>query len=134
MTNRAVARNLGSDLDTVTRLIRHELRDVPLQPEDAPLTIVYEDECVMAVDKPAGVMTYPAHRLRGGSVVSRAVHHLNVQAAKRRGGVSGGGEGGGGGLFRGYSAQEPIAVHRLDLETSGLLLLAKVGRCRLTPG
>ena len=33
--------------------------------EDAPLTVVYEDECVLAVDKPAGVMTYPAHRLRG---------------------------------------------------------------------
>ena len=39
----------------------------------------------MAVAKPSGVMTYPAHRLRGGSVVSRAVHHLNVEAAVRRG-------------------------------------------------
>ena len=84
MTAKAVARDLGVDLATVTRLVRHEIRDVPLQPEDAPLRVVYEDECVMAVAKPAGTMTYPAHRLRGGSVVSRAVHHLNVQVAASR--------------------------------------------------
>jgi hypothetical protein len=38
MTARAVAKSLRTDLPTVVRLIRHELRDVPLQPEDAPLT------------------------------------------------------------------------------------------------
>ena len=76
---------------------------------------------MMAVAKPSGVMTYPAHRLRGGSVVSRAVHHLNVEAAVRRGedpsGVND--------SSSVFSGMEPIAVHRLDLETSGLLLLAK---------
>lgn len=125
MTARAVARALRTDLATITRLVRHELRDVPLQPEDAPLTVVYQDDCVMAVDKPAGVMTYPAHRLRGGSVVSRAVHILNAEAAKRRGEDPSGSGVGGGWRSYGYAAQEPIAVHRLDLETSGLLLLAK---------
>ena len=48
------------------------------------VAVVYEDDCVMAVDKPAHVMTYPAHRLRGGSVVSRAVHHLNVVGLSTR--------------------------------------------------
>ena len=73
---------------------------------------------MMAVAKPSGVMTYPAHRLRGGSVVSRAVHHLNVEAAMRRGEDLSDSS-------SVFSAHEPIAVHRLDLETSGLLLLAK---------
>ena len=85
MTAKATARALRVDLATVTKLVRHEIRDVPLQPERIPLHVVYEDECMMAVAKPSGVMTYPAHRLRGGSVVSRAVHHLNVEAAMRRG-------------------------------------------------
>lgn len=49
MTARAVAKSLRTDLATVVRLIRHEVRDVPLQPEEAPLTVVYEDDCVMAV-------------------------------------------------------------------------------------
>ena len=141
MTAKAVARDLGVDLATVTRLVRHEIRDVPLQPEDAPLRVVYEDECVMAVAKPAGTMTYPAHRLRGGSVVSRAVHHLNVQVAASRGRRA---ERSNGLDFDFHldddleddrdvpdvfgavtSGIEPIAVHRLDLETSGVLLLAK---------
>ena len=121
MTAKATARALRVDLATVTKLVRHEIRDVPLQPERIPLHVVYEDECMMAVAKPSGVMTYPAHRLRGGSVVSRAVHHLNVEAAVRRGedpsGVND--------SSSVFSASEPIAVHRLDLETSGLLLLAK---------
>ena len=121
MTAKATARALRVDLATVTKLVRHEIRDVPLQPERIPLHVVYEDECMMAVAKPSGVMTYPAHRLRGGSVVSRAVHHLNVEAAVRRGedpdGVND--------SSSVFSGMEPIAVHRLDLETSGLLLLAK---------
>jgi 23S rRNA pseudouridine1911/1915/1917 synthase len=118
MTAKATARALRVDLATVTKLVRHEIRDVPLQPERIPLHVVYEDECMMAVAKPSGVMTYPAHRLRGGSVVSRAVHHLNVEAAMRRGEDLSDSS-------SVFSAHEPIAVHRLDLETSGLLLLAK---------
>ena len=98
----AVARALGTDIETVTKMVRHEVRDVPLQPEAVPLDVIYEDEAVLAVNKPAGVMTYPAHRLRGGSVVARAVHHLGPG-------------------HRG----EPSPAHRLDLGTSGVLVLAK---------
>jgi len=114
-----VAFALDADLRSVTRVIRHEIRDVPLQPDPRPLRVVFEDDDVLAVQKPAGVMTYPAHRLRGNSVVSMAVNHVAY-----------------GGRFdgrRGFSARdapklgaaEPVAVHRLDLETSGVLLLAK---------
>ena len=46
------------------------------------------------------------------------MHHLNTEASKKRGT-------GDGGYWRGYAAQEPIAVHRLDQGTSGVLLLAK---------
>ena len=136
MTAVAVARSLRVDLATVTKLVRHEIRDVPLQPDPSPLRVVYEDEWLMAVAKPAGVMTYPAHRLRGESVVSRAVHHLAVSAARRRGDlvpgfeVAGSNPGGGGRLPSltspwTSSRVEPIAVHRLDQGTSGVLLLAK---------
>ena len=118
-TAASVARALGVDLATVTRMVRHETRDVPLQPDPAPLDVVFEDAHVLAVAKPAGVMTYPAHRLRGNSVVSRAVHHLNLEALRRNPGAFGGGGG------APPSAPEPIATHRLDRGTSGVLLLAK---------
>ena len=117
-TAASVARSLGADLVTVTRMVRHEVRDVPLQPDPEPLDVVFEDAHVLAVAKPAGVMTYPAHRLRGNSVVSRAVHHLNLEAFRRNPeafAASG----------RRARAPEPIATHRLDRGTSGVLLLAK---------
>ena len=113
-TAAATARALGADLATVTRMVRHEVRDVPLQPDLSPLDVVFEDAHVLAVAKPAGVMTYPAHRLRGNSVVSRAVHHLRLAAFRKNpdSRVS-------------QSFAEPIATHRLDRGTSGVLLLAK---------
>jgi 23S rRNA-/tRNA-specific pseudouridylate synthase len=79
--------------------------------------VVFEDAHILAVAKPANVMTYPAHRLRGNSVVSRAVHHMNMEAFRKnpkafaaRGAVV---------------APDPTATHRLDRGTSGVLLLAK---------
>jgi 23S rRNA-/tRNA-specific pseudouridylate synthase len=117
LTAARVARSLGVDLATVTRMVRHELRDVPLQPDPEPLDVVFEDAHILAVAKPANVMTYPAHRLRGNSVVSRAVHHMNMEAFRKnpkaftaRGAVV---------------APDPTATHRLDRGTSGVLLLAK---------
>ena len=112
-TAAATARALGADLATVTRMVRHEVRDVPLQPDLSPLDVVFEDAHVLAVAKPAGVMTYPAHRLRGNSVVSRAVHHLRLAAFRKNPDAFS------------QSAAEPIATHRLDRGTSGVLLLAK---------
>ena len=94
-------------------MVRHEVRDVPLQPDLFPLDVVFEDAHVLAVAKPAGVMTYPAHRLRGNSVVSRAVHHLRLAAFRKNPDAFS------------QSAAEPIATHRLDRGTSGVLLLAK---------
>ena len=115
-TAAATARALGADLATVTRMVRHEVRDVPLQPDLSPLDVVFEDAHVLAVAKPAGVMTYPAHRLRGNSVVSRAVHHLRLASFRENPDAF---------FTTRQSAAEPIATHRLDRGTSGVLLLAK---------
>ena len=102
---------------TVTRMVRHELRDVPLQPDPEPLDVVFEDAHILAVAKPANVMTYPAHRLRGNSVVSRAVHHMNMEAFRKNPKAF---------AARGARvAPDPTATHRLDRGTSGVLLLAK---------
>lgn len=115
MTAAQVAIDLQTDLATVTRMVRHELRDVPLQPDSEPIKVIYEDSQIMAVAKPAGVMTYPAHRLRGNSVVSRAVHHLNLAAFQANPTL----------FAHTQTRAEPIATHRLDQGTSGVLLLAK---------
>jgi 23S rRNA pseudouridine1911/1915/1917 synthase len=74
--------------------------------EDLPLPIVYEDEHLAVVDKPAGMVVHPAPGHRRGTMVNALLHHLD--------GLSGVG-----GRLR------PGIVHRLDKDTSGLLVVAK---------
>lgn len=82
------------------------LADIEPQPEDLPLTILYEDEDLAVVDKPAGMVVHPAPGNPDGTLVNALLHHLTSLS-----GIGG--------------ALRPGIVHRLDKDTSGLLLVAK---------
>jgi 23S rRNA pseudouridine1911/1915/1917 synthase len=75
----------------------------PLQPEDVGLRIAYEDEHLLVVDKPAGVVAHPSAGHRTGTLVHGVLEH----------GAAGGEE------------ERPGIVHRLDRDTSGLLVVAR---------
>ncbi len=75
--------------------------------QDIPLTIVFEDEHLIIVDKPAGLVVHPAAGNPDGTLVNALLHHC-------AGGLSGIG-----GVAR------PGIVHRIDKDTSGLLVVAK---------
>jgi 23S rRNA pseudouridine1911/1915/1917 synthase len=75
----------------------------PLEPEDVGLRIAYEDEHLLVVDKPAGVVVHPSPGHGAGTVVHGLLEH----------GAAGGEEG------------RPGIVHRLDRDTSGLLVVAR---------
>jgi 23S rRNA pseudouridine1911/1915/1917 synthase len=78
-------------------------------PEDLPLTVLYDDEDVVAIDKPAGMVVHPGAGHRQGTLVNALLHHV--------GGLSGvGGE------------ERPGIVHRLDRGTSGVMIVAKHDR------
>ena len=77
------------------------------EPQDIPLTIVFEDEHLLVVDKPAGMVVHPAAGNRDGTLVNALLHHC----AGRLSGI--------GGVAR------PGIVHRIDKDTSGLLVVAK---------
>lgn len=79
-------------------------RETELVPEEMDLRIPYEDEYLMVVDKPAGIVTHPAKGHRSGTLVHGLLAH---RAA--------GGE----------HPQRPGIVHRLDRDTSGLLVVAR---------
>ncbi len=82
-------------------------KDSLLVPEDIPLCIVYEDDDLLVVDKPKGMVVHPAPGHEGGTLVNALLHHC-------AGGLSGiGGE------------LRPGIVHRIDKDTSGLLVVAK---------
>ena len=75
-----------------------------VEPEAIPLDIAYEDEDILVVDKPAGMVTHPAHGAVDGTLVNALLAHV--------GGLPG-------------EMLRPGLVHRLDRDTSGLLLVAK---------
>lgn len=75
-------------------------------PQDIPLTIVYEDQHILVVDKPAGMVVHPAAGHVQDTIVNAILHHCQNLS-------------GIGGILR------PGIVHRLDKGTSGLLVVAK---------
>ena len=76
-------------------------------PEDIPLAIAYEDQHLIVVDKPAGMVVHPAVGNVTGTLVNALLHHC-------RGNLSG---------INGVA--RPGIVHRIDKDTSGLLVIAK---------
>ncbi|WP_424933815.1 RluA family pseudouridine synthase [Amaricoccus macauensis] len=80
------------------------------EPEDIPLVIVHEDEDLIVIDKPAGLVVHPAAGAPRGTLVNALLHHC------------GGSLSGIGGTIR------PGIVHRIDKDTSGLLVVAKSDR------
>lgn len=80
-----------------------------LQPEDIPLQIVFENDDLMVINKPAGMVVHPAAGHPSGTLVQAALAH-----APELEGIGG--------------EQRPGVVHRLDKDTSGLILMAKNDR------
>ncbi len=78
--------------------------------EDIPLKIIYEDEYLAVINKPAGLTVHPGAGTHSGTLVNALVHHFGTQ------------------LSSGSDTQRPGIVHRLDKDTSGLLLVAKQDR------
>jgi len=72
-------------------------------PEDIPLDIVYEDEYLLVVNKPSGMVVHPALGHYSGTLVNALMYHTNLSNNDIRPGI----------------------VHRIDKDTSGLLLVAK---------
>lgn len=75
--------------------------------QDIPLVVIYEDEALIVVDKPAGLVVHPAAGNPDGTLVNALLHHCRGQLS------------GIGGVAR------PGIVHRIDKDTSGLLVVAK---------
>ncbi len=77
--------------------------DTRWQPQDIALDIVYEDEAILVLNKPAGLVVHPAAGHRDGTLLNALLAHCEGLAALPRGGI----------------------VHRLDRDTTGLMVVAK---------
>lgn len=80
------------------------------EPEDIPLAILYEDDDLVVIDKPPGMVVHPAPGHAGGTLVNALLHHF--------------------GALPGQDAARPGIVHRLDALTSGVMVVARTTAAR----
>ncbi|WOC39666.1 RluA family pseudouridine synthase [Polaribacter sp. HL-MS24] len=91
--------------DVVRVLLTHPPAENLLVAEDIPLDIVYEDDALIVVNKPAGMVVHPGHGNYSGTLVNGLIHHIENLPTN--------------------SNERPGLVHRIDKDTSGLLVVAK---------
>lgn len=96
--------------DTITMVMEHPRKETEVLPEDIPLDIRYEDDHLLVVNKPAGMVVHPAHGNWTGTLVNGLVAYFNNLPE-----------------LPGNTGR-PGLVHRIDKGTSGLLVIAKSER------
>ncbi len=94
-------------LDVITLMMPYRRRGIEIKPEPIPLDIVYEDEDLLVVNKPAGMVVHPGHGNYSGTLVNALAYHLGRPGEESEDGRMG------------------LLVHRIDKDTSGLLVVAK---------
>ena len=93
--------------DTISIVLPHPPHEFELIPENIELDIVYEDDDLVVVNKPAGMVVHPGHGNYTGTMVNALAYHLKDSP-----------------LFE-KDEVRPGLVHRIDKNTSGLLVIAK---------
>ena len=107
VNGKAVAKNYKIGGGDILEIILPEPEPCEALPENIPLDIVYEDDDIIVVNKPVGMVVHPAAGNPSGTLVNALLYHCG----KSLSGV--------GGVIR------PGIVHRIDKDTSGLLVVAK---------
>ncbi|WP_208021493.1 RluA family pseudouridine synthase [Flavicella sediminum] len=91
--------------DVIRVVLEHPPHENLLVAEDIPINVVYEDDTLMVVNKPAGMVVHPGHGNYSGTLVNGLIHHIENLPKN--------------------SNERPGLVHRIDKDTSGLLVVAK---------
>jgi len=92
-------------LDVVRIMLTHPPFENRVDPENIPLDIVYEDDTLLLINKPAGFVVHPGHGNYTGTLVNALAYHFDNLPMN--------------------SSERPGLVHRIDKDTTGLLVIAK---------
>lgn len=87
-----------------------EAQELKIEAQDIPVDIVYEDECLLVVNKPKGMVVHPAAGNPDGTLVNALLFHCRGRLSSINGVI------------------RPGIVHRIDKQTSGLLMVAKTDK------
>ncbi len=102
-----VAKNYKISRGDVIRVNIPEPEELEIVPQDIPLNIVYEDDDILVIDKPKGMVVHPAPGNPDGTLVNAIMYHCGDSLSSINGVI------------------RPGIVHRIDKDTSGLLVVAK---------
>lgn len=91
--------------DVIRVLFEYPPYEMLLEPEDIPIDVVYEDDDVLVVNKPPGMVVHPGHGNYSGTLINALAFHIEN--------------------LPNNSSNRPGLVHRIDKDTSGLLVVAK---------
>lgn len=107
--------------DVIQVLLDHEPHDFTITPENIPLDIVYEDDDVLVVNKPAGLVVHPGHGNYEHTLLHALAWHFSHQPSV---------------ISHQIDINNPDIglVHRIDKDTSGLLLIAKTPEAKANLG
>jgi 23S rRNA pseudouridine1911/1915/1917 synthase len=94
-------------LDVIQILLPNPPREIELIPQDIPISVIYEDDDLIVVDKAAGMVVHPAYGNYSGTLMNALMYHFRDLPLFQTGEV------------------RPGLVHRIDKNTSGLLVVAK---------
>ncbi len=94
--------------DEISIVLPYPQREVELLPENIPLSILYEDDQVVVIDKPAGLVVHPGHGNWTGTLVNALLFHFGKLPP-----------------VPGAEIPRPGLVHRLDKDTSGVMVVGK---------
>lgn len=102
--------------DIITLMLDRPHYDTTIEPEDIPLDVVYEDDDLMVINKPAGLVVHPGCGNFHGTLVNAVAWHLRNLPS--------------------YDPNDPQVglVHRIDKDTSGLLVVAKTSEAKTELG
>lgn len=99
--------------DTISIVFAHPPHENLLVPEEIPLDILYEDEELIIVNKPAGLVVHPGHGNYNGTLVNGLLHHFQQLPVTKHPKANP------------LDEVRPGLVHRIDKETSGVMVIAK---------
>lgn len=94
--------------DEISIVLPYPIREIELIPEDIPLDIVYEDDQLVIINKPAGLVVHPGYGNYTGTLVNALIYHFD-HLPETNGGYD----------------SRPGLVHRIDKLTTGLMVVAK---------
>ena len=103
-----VKSNYKAQNGDVVTILKKEEEVVTIQPENIPLDIVYEDDVLIVVNKPSGMVVHPSKGHYSGTLVNALLYHSNSLSDSTS-----------------EEIYRPGLVHRIDKDTSGLLVIAK---------